>query len=128
MKLNQAEAEILRDGFGLAWPDPERFAREVARRFGLRGVAITRGSEPASLLLDDDYVEAAPPEVTVVDSIGAGDAFTAGLVDGILRSLPAALALRRGNALGALVASSRGAIPRWSGADLERLENAATTV
>jgi fructokinase len=124
MKLNEAEAGILRDIHRITWSDREPFARHVAGRFGLRGVAITRGSEPASLLLDDEYVEAPPPRVTVVDSVGAGDAFTAGLADAVLQSEPASVALRRANALGALVASSRGAIPRWSRADLERLEGA----
>lgn len=59
--------------------------------------------------------------VVVVDTVGAGDAFTAGLLDALLRGLPLDRVLRRANALGALVASRPGAVPPWDRGELDRL-------
>ncbi len=43
--------------------------------------------------------------VEVVNGLGAGDAFCASLIDGLLQGLPVGEACRRGNAAGAIVAS-----------------------
>ncbi|HDH25071.1 MAG TPA: ribokinase, partial [Actinobacteria bacterium] len=45
-------------------------------------------------------------EVDSVDSTGAGDAFTAGVLIGLLRGLPSPQAVRLGAALGALAATT----------------------
>jgi fructokinase len=126
VKLSVSEARELAGVLRLAWTDdPEAFSADLARRHGLRGVAITAGPDPASLWLDGDFARAAPPAAEVVDAVGAGDAFAAGLLDAIGQRLPARAALRRANALGTLVASRRGAQPAWVPAELAALEAAA---
>jgi fructokinase len=123
VKLSLSEARELAGVLELAWTDdPEAFSAGLARRHGLRGVAITAGPDAASLWLDGDFARAAPPPAEVVDAVGAGDAFAAGLLDAIGQRLPAAAALRRANALGTLVASRRGAQPPWAPAELAALE------
>lgn len=119
LKLSDSEAAELGPLLG-APPDagPERLCAALARQHGLRGVAVTAGPGPAALWLDGAFARAAPPPVRVTDAVGAGDAFAAGLLDAIGRGLPAAAALRRANALGALVASRRGAQPPWDPAEL----------
>lgn len=49
----------------------------------------------------------------MVDPVGAGDAFGAGLISGVLESLPWEACLRRGNALGAIACQCSG---DWEGA------------
>ncbi|WP_329237380.1 carbohydrate kinase [Actinoallomurus sp. NBC_01490] len=93
----------------------EEAVRDIAGRYGMRAVACSRGARGGALLFDGVFVQQAPPRVTVVDAVGAGDAFTAAMVDGIHRGLPAAEILRRANALGALVASHSGALPEHAG-------------
>ena len=66
---------------------PDRGVEEVARRWAQAGpelVVVTRGADGV-LALDRDGREhlVAAPEVTVVDTVGAGDAFTAGLLAGL---------------------------------------------
>ena len=123
VKLSLSEARELAGVLELAWTDdPETFSAGLARRHGLRGVAITAGPDAASLWLDGDFARAAPPPAEVVDAVGAGDAFAAGLLDAIGQRRPAAAALRRANALGTLVASRRGAQPPWAPAELAALE------
>jgi fructokinase len=123
VKLSVAEARELAPVLDVAWTeDAAAFSAGLARRHGLRGVAITAGPDAASLWLDGDFARAAPPAAEVVDAVGAGDAFAAGLLDAIGQGLGAGAALRRANALGTLVASRRGAQPPWAPAELAALE------
>ncbi|GAA2796164.1 carbohydrate kinase [Kitasatospora paracochleata] len=72
----------------LAWLYPGRSAAEVARDWLARGpalVVVTRGAEGAYSLCRAGAVERPAPQVRVVDTVGAGDAFTAGLLDGLRR-------------------------------------------
>jgi fructokinase len=124
IKLTDAEAERLEPALGVPWSSPEAYCRALADRFGLRGVAVSAGAQGASVWLDGDFACSPPPPVTVADSVGAGDAFAAGLLDAISRDLPAAAALRRANALGALVVSRSGALPEWTQAELAAVEQA----
>jgi sugar/nucleoside kinase (ribokinase family) len=105
--------------------DVARFGMALAERYGLRGVAVTAGPDPAFLLLDGVVATAPPPPANVVDAVGAGDAFAAGLLDAVGAGLPAPAALRRANALGTLIASQRGAQPPWDLSELTALEQAS---
>ena len=64
--------------------DP-RAAVETLRERGVRRAAVTRGTDGALLLTEeDDVIEIPAFEVETVDTTGAGDAFTAGLIHGWL--------------------------------------------
>jgi fructokinase len=58
--------------------------------------------------------------VRVADAVGAGDAFTAGLIHEYLRSGSLEIMNDRANRMGAWVASSPGAMPRVPQAGIER--------
>ncbi len=75
-------------------------------------VALTMGAEGA-VLLDGgrEVARATPPTVEPVDGTGAGDAFVAALVVGLLEGRERAEALTRACAAGAIVASRAGAQP-----------------
>ena len=77
-----------------------------------RAVAVTRGAEGAVLLRDGrEVARGAPPPVTAVDGTGAGDAFVAAVVVGLLDGVADAELLARGCAAGALAATRPGAQP-----------------
>lgn len=80
---------------------------------GVEHVAVKRGSSGASVYLAGEVHHAPALDVTAVDPIGAGDAFGAGYLSGILDDLDPAGCLRRGTITGAFVASSVG---DWEGA------------
>lgn len=122
VKFSEAEAQELAPVLGLHWKGPKDFTQELAGSARLRGVAVTAGAAASSLLLEAQYSSQKPPETAIVDTVGAGDAFAAGLLDAIAEGLPAAAALRHANALGALVASGQGAQPPWSPGEVTRLE------
>jgi fructokinase len=79
-------------------------------------VVVTRGPRGGRV------IEAGQPpfdfpaiHVKTIDSTGAGDAFTAGLLYGMLRGLPLQETIRIAAACGALVTLRRGAIPAMPG-------------
>jgi ribokinase len=77
-----------------------------------QAVAVTEGPRGAVLLRNGRQVAAAtPPPVDAVDGTGAGDAFIAAAVAGLLHGLPDADALVRACAAGALAATRPGAQP-----------------
>lgn len=67
----------------VGWLYPGRPAEEVARSWADNGpelVIITRGGDGATVLYGGNQWSVPAPEVTVVDTVGAGDAFMAGLL------------------------------------------------
>ncbi|MBW3559340.1 MAG: ribokinase [Proteobacteria bacterium] len=75
-------------------------------------VAVTHGARGATLIQGGrTLAHAAPPEVAVVDTTGAGDAFVAALTLALLEGRPHAEALAWACAAGALTATQAGAQP-----------------
>lgn len=110
LKLNEDELPVVAAACGIRADSTIATLRALARRFGLRIVALTRGPQGAILVAGDaESVEAAPP-VTVVDTVGAGDAFTATLVCDLLAGAPLAEINRHANAVAAYVCSRPGAM------------------
>lgn len=74
-------------------------------------VIIKLGSKGAYLHSKDEktYVEGFPVE-RIVDPVGAGDGFAAGIISGILREEPMQQVVRRANAVGAMVVGVSGDI------------------
>jgi 2-dehydro-3-deoxygluconokinase len=75
-----------RDVLGFA-QEGEQLAEAIAARYGVPLVALTRppGSEPGDLLLARGLFRYAPRyPVEIIDRIGAGDSFVAGLIHGLL--------------------------------------------
>ena len=71
----------------LAWLEPDSDPAAVAHRWATLGpaaVIVTRGGDGAVAVTSSGLtVEIATPQVTVADTVGAGDSFMAGLIDGL---------------------------------------------
>jgi len=71
----------------LDWLDPERPPNVLARRWLEMGpaiVVVTRGEMGATIFIGDGRkIDATAPQVPVADTVGAGDAFMSGLIDGL---------------------------------------------
>lgn len=68
------------------WFAPDSTPEELAQRWAGLGpslVVVTRGGEGAVGFTRTDRVEIASLPVSVVDTVGAGDTFSAGLIDGL---------------------------------------------
>jgi 2-dehydro-3-deoxygluconokinase len=87
---------------------------EMAESFlqiGVKNVVIKLGEKGAyySTPLEKGYVEGFKVE-TIVDPVGAGDGFAAGFLSGVLDGLPYRESVKRGCAIGAMVATVSGDI------------------
>ncbi len=72
----------------LGWLEPGAAFEDVARgwlEYGPHAVIVTRGEKGSALYRKDRAaVEIPTPQVSVVDTVGAGDTYTAGLMVGLL--------------------------------------------
>jgi fructokinase len=110
VKLNEEEMMAVCGQTGLP-RTLEAFCREGRHRFGWHAVAITLDARGCAVLAGDSFVHAPGIPVTVVDTVGAGDAFAAAFVHGLASNWPAAAIAECANRAGAAVASIRGAFP-----------------
>ena len=106
-KFNEAELELL----AAPGANLESRARETVDRFGLQALLLTGGESGARLFTaDGQRLETRPAErVEVVDTVGAGDAFSSVTLLGILRGWPLQAVLDRAQALASAVVGQRGA-------------------
>jgi 5-dehydro-2-deoxygluconokinase len=76
---------------------------------GIELLVLKRGGDGARVFSPDSPPEdVAPFRITVVNVLGAGDAFASGFIYGHLQGWPAAKAARLGNATGAIVVTRHG--------------------
>ena len=85
-KLNDTELPVLAEMFGLPGDTRAQIAA-LAARFDLRVVALTLGARGSLLYRGGQWSECHPRPVTIVDTVGAGDAFTAAMAHGFLRGM-----------------------------------------
>ncbi|WP_338668482.1 carbohydrate kinase family protein [Pseudodesulfovibrio methanolicus] len=110
LKINDAELDTVTRLFSLP-PGEQPALRALMERHGLELAVLTRGDK-GSLLLSSDTVADLPGEpVGVVDTIGAGDAFTAALVLGYLKQWPLDKINRYAAKVAAYVCTQPGAMP-----------------
>ena len=86
VKLNDGELSILNSLFQLG-ASPQQQVEQLAVNFGMRLVALTRGPKGSLLYQHGRWSNQPPPPVQVVDTVGAGDSFTAALVMGLLAAM-----------------------------------------
>jgi len=111
VKLNQEEVPKVAALLELPAKDLRSFGREILQAFRLPLICITRG-EKGSLLLSATEEHNHPGyRVRVRDAVGAGDAFTAGLVSQVLHGASLGEANDFASRMGAWVASNSGAMP-----------------
>jgi fructokinase len=110
-KLNDDEIRILSSMFETNIDDNTDFARWLLDRYQLDLVCITRGGAGCLLVASDEVVDVPGRPIQVVDTVGAGDAFTAALIRTQLEDWPLQRSAEFANRVGALVASHAGAMP-----------------
>lgn len=110
LKLNDAELPVVAKLFGAAG-DIKSQIELLARKFDLRVVALTWGAEGSWLYMDGRWSEQGSSKVEVIDTIGAGDSFTAALCLGLLRGMELDRINAAANEIAAFVCGDAGATP-----------------
>ncbi|MGB8477970.1 MAG: PfkB family carbohydrate kinase [Acidobacteriaceae bacterium] len=110
--MNHEEVAHIADAIGAEGQQtPLQIAHSLLDQFSIQLVAITRGSH-GSLLVSRDAVNDHPGiPAHLVDSIGAGDCFTAALTYFSLHHRPLPTLSEAANRWGAWAASQRGGMP-----------------
>jgi fructokinase len=109
-KLNDGELPVLAELLGLTGSVRDQLAA-LAEGYELQLVALTRGPAGSLLLAGDQWSEHDGIRAGVVDTVGAGDAFTAAVTVGLLRGESLDEISQFANELAAYVCSCAGGTP-----------------
>lgn len=126
LKVNDAEWPVLAAQFGLAGPLTTQI-ESLARRFALHTVALTRGASGSLLLRHGAWADDPGAPVQVVDTIGAGDAFTAAMTLALLAGWPVAGVNSFAGEVARFVCGHAGATPPLPAGFAARLQNPGHT-
>ena len=110
LKVNDVELPKLAMMFDLRG-DVRAQLEQIAERWQLNAVALTRGDKGSVLLTAHEYSEHPGVHVDVRDTIGAGDAFTAAMTIGLLSGWALDDVNVHANQVAAYVASCSGGTP-----------------
>ena len=110
-KFNHDELPIVASLLGLESANEELAARKILLAYALELVSITRGANGSLLVSRAESSDHSGIVVQVADAVGAGDAFTAGLVHGFLQGASLQEMNDLANRMGAWVSSQPGAMP-----------------
>jgi len=111
VKFNDDELPKIMGLIKIPHKDALSSAQRLIREYDLKVVCITRGGRGSLLVREGDASEHPGFKVRVADTVGSGDAFTAGLVHEYLHGASLDLMNEVANLVGAWVASEVGAMP-----------------
>ena len=114
VKLNDEELMIvMQSEAGGKGKGISNLARQCYARYALELLIVTLGDQGALALTQNGLIEGAPVAATqLVDTVGAGDSFSAVIIAGLIRQWPLPLALERALQFAAAVCEIRGATTR----------------
>lgn len=113
--ISQADwTKLNTDEFSLLYPGPDPIAERLpafVNEYELQGIILTHGSKGAEVLTEDGGHFTVKPQldVSVVDTVGAGDAFTSVMITGIVNNWPMQITLDRAQAFASNIVGRRGA-------------------
>jgi len=117
IKMNEDEAALL---IGSNTSDLKENIIEFQKKYHPKTICVTRGEHGAMAWHDYEFYEHPGCPVNVVDTVGAGDAFLAAFVSGLLKNEPMQRLIEKACLVGSYVAGKRGANPVYDESLLAR--------
>jgi fructokinase len=116
LKCNRHEFSIIKSNLNITANDENQAALQLLSQFNLHSMIITRGEKGAVIYTRDNQKLAAQPKskISVLDSVGAGDALSAVMIIGILKKWDLLLTLQRAVEFAAHICRIQGAVPEQS--------------
>lgn len=113
LKMNLAELHLITGWFSNYTSDNDRI-QLLKDKFNIESVIVTKGGEGAILNLGSVFYQHPGYTVEVADTVGAGDAFLAGVISKLIDRAPPQEVLEFASKLGAFIASQKGACPIYT--------------
>jgi len=110
LKLNDEELPVVASVCGITGSQTEQM-QQLASRYELKAVALTCGSDGATLLRGEEICQRPAVKIEVEDTVGAGDAFTATLAMGLIAGHDLSTISSTATRVAAYVCSQAGAVP-----------------
>ncbi len=110
VKMNEDELKQIVSWFNLS-EDFESSIIDLTNKFNCSTVCVTKGNKGSAIFRNNKLTQQEGFQVKVKDTIGAGDSFLSALIHGIIKEQTNEDILKFSNAVGAYVASKKGAIP-----------------
>lgn len=113
VKMNEDELNHLIDWYSLPG-GPKSAVEDIVGQFNCSTVCVTKGANGSMLFKDGKWFEHKGFPVKAKDVVGAGDAFLASLIHGIITGEEGKDLLVYANATGSLIAQKDGATPQYN--------------
>jgi fructokinase len=110
LKINDDELEVLSRMFNLGKTENQKIEQLISD-FDLTLIALTKGQSGSSIYTRGEISHLYSPKVKVVDTVGAGDSFTAALIVGLLNELEISKIHKLASEISAYVCTQKGATP-----------------
>lgn len=123
IKLNDEELLEICSEFGSNAEVIEENIVFLSKLTNTKTICVTKGKDGAILYIDNQFYKHNGFVVKVIDTIGAGDSFLASFLSQFLYTKDYNKAIEFGCAIGALVASNKGANPEISSEEINKLIN-----
>ena len=120
LKMNIAELELITGWFSEFKKTEDRI-RLIQDQFGIATIIVTMGGDGALVSRNNTIYRHPGFQVSVVDTIGSGDAFLAGFLHQLLKGAAMEEALSFASAVGALIATKSGACPDYDPTAIDAL-------
>lgn len=114
LKMNEDEAKIILKLCGIEDAGEKATLEKLADQFDVRTILETAGKKGSLCYSGGKWYSLDASDVDVVDTIGAGDALSAGFLKTFITTGEAELALKVGTYLADFVVSQSGATPQYS--------------
>lgn len=112
LKINDEETHAVSRLLSLGTDDEQQICLQLKQQYSLRAVILTCGTNGSHVFHDGGISSLPTPHVTVADTVGAGDSFTAGFCAALLSGCPVGKAHEVAVATSAYVCTQHGAMPR----------------
>ncbi|MFO7731581.1 MAG: PfkB family carbohydrate kinase [Spirochaetia bacterium] len=113
LKLNDEEVPVVSKLLYSEKLSDRDFCQRMNEDWNIHTTAITRGKQGASVYKADKYIHVPVVDVPVVDTVGAGDSFSAAFLFGFFFTHDIEKAANLASLVSSFVASKSGAIPRY---------------
>lgn len=112
LKANYQEMHILNDLLLQSDYNTEKVAYELMEKFGINMIAVTRGKDGSSIFENGKRFDHSSVDVKVIDTTGAGDAFSAILCIGYLQGQENTFINKLANEFANEICKFEGALPK----------------